>query len=53
MFEGQIDTSKRTNLLFDDVERHYHVIVNITGAMAKRFMYKVYNKVCSCDATHI
>jgi len=38
MFEGQVDSSKRINLLNDNVERHYHVIVNITGAMAKRFV---------------
>ena len=35
MFEGQVDASKRINLLYDDVERHYHVITNVTGAMAK------------------
>jgi hypothetical protein len=40
MFEGQVDSPKRINLLYDNVERHYHVIVNITGAMAKRLMYK-------------
>jgi len=34
MLEGQVDSPKRNNLLYDDVEQHYHVIVNITGAMA-------------------
>jgi len=37
MFEAQDDTSKHINLLYDDVERHYHVITNLTGAMAKRY----------------
>ena len=37
MFEGQVDASKLINLLYDDVERHYHVITNLTGAMAKRY----------------
>ena len=36
MFDGQVQTEKRINLLYDDVARHYHVVVNITGAMAKR-----------------
>jgi len=35
MFEGQVDSCKRLNLLNDDIERHYHVITNVTGAMAK------------------
>ena len=38
MFDGQVQTEKRINLLYDDVSRHYHVIVNITGAMAKRYV---------------
>ena len=37
MFEGQVDPSKHLNLLYDDVERHYHVITNLTGAMAKKY----------------
>ena len=53
MFEGQVDSPKRITLLFDDVERHYHVIVNITGAMAMRFVCKSCNKSCTSDATHI
>ena len=34
MFEGQVDASKRINLLYDHVERHYHVITNVKCAMA-------------------
>jgi len=34
MFEVQIDSSKHLSLLYDDDERHYHVIINLTGAMA-------------------
>jgi len=37
MFEGQVDSSKRINLLYDDVERHYHEITNRTAAMAKKY----------------
>jgi len=36
MFDGQVQTDKRINLLYDDVALHYLVIVNITGAVAKR-----------------
>ena len=31
IFEGQVDSPKKINLLYDDVEQHYHVIVNIKG----------------------
>jgi hypothetical protein len=41
MFEGQVDSPKKINLLYDDVEQHYHVIVNITGAMAKYYVKHV------------
>jgi len=34
MYEGQVDSSKHLNLLYDDVEIDYHVITNLTGAMA-------------------
>ena len=53
MFEGQVESPKRINLLYDDVERHYHVIVNMTGAMAKNIMCKACKKSCASDVTHI
>ena len=40
MFEGRVKTSERQNLLYDEVIRHYHVIGNLTAAMAKRFVCK-------------
>ena len=43
IFLGQVDSPKRINLLYDDVEQHYHVIVNITGSMAKGFMCNTSN----------
>ena len=51
-FDGQVQTEKRINLLYDDVARHYHVIVNIKGAMAKRYDCKACNKGCYMDVTH-
>ena len=35
---GQVDFSKRLNLLYDDVERLYHVIANFTGAICQRVL---------------
>jgi hypothetical protein len=52
MFEGQVETSERINLLYDDVTRHYNVIVKLTAAMAKRFVCKAYGKGCSSDIMH-
>ena len=52
MFDGQVQTEKRINLLYDDVARHYHLIVNITGALAKRYVCLACNKGCSSDVTH-
>ena len=46
MFEGQVDSSKHINLLYDEVERHYHVIASLTGAMAKRYICKACHKSC-------
>ena len=33
-FDGQVQSEKRINLFYDDVDHHYHVITNLTGAMA-------------------
>jgi len=30
MFVGRVDSAKRLNLFYDDVENHYHVITNLT-----------------------
>ena len=38
MFEGQFTSEKRVNLLYDDINRHYHVITKLTGAMSKRYI---------------
>ena len=38
MFEEQVTSEKRVNLLYDEVNRHYHVIADLTGAMSKRYI---------------
>jgi len=53
VFSGfNCETEKRINELYDDVARHYHVIVNITGAMAKRYVCEACNKGCCSDVPH-
>jgi len=52
MFEGQVHSVKRINLLYDDVERHYHVITNLTGAMARRYVCKGCNISSRRNVTH-
>jgi hypothetical protein len=44
MFDGQVQTEKIINLLYDEVARHYNVIVSITSAMAKRAFVKAVTK---------
>jgi len=51
MFEGRVDLVKRVNLLYDDVERHFHEITKLTGAMAKKYVCKACNKSCRSDVT--
>ena len=53
MFEGQVDSPKKINLLYDDVEQHCHVIVNIKGAMAKKYVRNACKKSCSSEATNL
>jgi len=52
MFEGQVNSSKRINLDYDDVEQHYHEITNVTAATTRRYVCKGCNKSCGRDVTH-
>jgi len=51
-FDGQVETEKRINLVYDDVKRHYHVINNLKGAMPRRYICKGCNKGCRRGVTH-
>jgi len=44
MYQGHVEFDKRINLLFDEITRHYHVIGNLTGAMAKRYIWEGCNQ---------
>jgi len=52
IFDGEGISEKRINLLYDDVNRHYHVIANLTGAIVKRYVCKGCNKGCKSGVTH-
>ena len=52
MLEGKIEPSKRLNLLYDYMTRYYHVIGNLTAAMAKRYVCKACGKGVSRNITH-
>ena len=51
MNQGHIKSKKRFNFLFDEATRHYHVIGNLTGAMAKRYVCEGSNKGCRYGAS--
>jgi len=52
MFDGQVDSEKRINLVCDDVQHHFHVINNITGALSRKYFCKGCNKGCEKGETH-
>jgi hypothetical protein len=52
MYQGHGDSDKRINILFDEVTQHYHVIANMTGAMAKRYVCEGCNKGCKFGKVH-
>jgi len=45
MFEGQVDSAKRLNILHDDVDRHYHVIAKRPGATARMYLCKSFPQI--------
>jgi len=52
IFEGQVTSEKRVNLLYDGVNRHYHVITNLTGAMSMRYICDACNQSSRSAVTH-
>jgi len=44
MFQGQVESCKRVNLMLDEVTQHYHVIANLIGVMAKFYVCEAWNK---------
>ena len=52
MFDDQVESEKRINLLYDNVTRHFHVINIVTGALSRRYVCKGCNKWCESGVTH-
>jgi hypothetical protein len=52
IFEGNNQSAKRLNLLFEPVTKHYLVINSLTGDMAKKYICKACNKSCNLDVRH-
>ena len=50
-FDGQVESEKRINLLYDDVRKLYHVINNVMGAMTRRYVCRGCNKGCIRSVT--
>jgi len=53
MLQGQYESERRINHLFEEVTKHYHVIANLTGAMAKRYFCDACKEVCDFGAVHV
>jgi len=53
MFERQVDSFKRINLLYDDVEKYYHVITKFTAATVRSYVSKACIESCTNDVTHV
>jgi hypothetical protein len=58
MFDGQGGSNTQINLLYSDVNRNFHVITNLRGAMAKLYICNGCNKWCKhrvtrkCDVSY-
>ena len=53
MYQCHVESQKRVSLLFDTVKYYYHVIANLTGAMAKRYICEGCYKGCKYVVVHI
>jgi hypothetical protein len=52
MIDGQVDSNTPINFPYDNVIRHFHVITNLTGAMAQRYICNWCNNGCKRGVTH-
>jgi len=52
MFDGQVESEKRINLLYDAAEHHVHVINSVTAALSCQYFCKGCNKGCESCVTH-
>jgi hypothetical protein len=52
IFAGRVESERRLNFLYDDVNKHYHVIASLTSAMAKRYVCGGCGKGCEVAEKH-
>jgi len=52
MFDGQVESGKRINLLYDGVTHHFHAINSVTGALSRKYFCKSCNKSYESCVTH-
>jgi hypothetical protein len=52
IFDGEVEFERRTNLLYDDVAHHYHVIINVPAAISRKYFCKGCNNSCVSGVTH-
>jgi len=52
IFDSQVESEKRINLLYDDVTRHFHAISSVTVVLSRRYVCKICNKGCESGVTH-
>jgi hypothetical protein len=52
MFDGQVESENRINLLYDEVSQHFHVIGSLTGALYRKYVCKGCNRGCDGGVTH-
>jgi hypothetical protein len=52
VFEGEVESEKRINLLYDGVTHLYHVINSMTGALSQKYFCKGFNKGCAVGEMH-
>ena len=52
LFSKDVESIDRLNLLYDEDIRHYHMIGNLTAAMAKGYVCKACGKGCRCNVAN-
>jgi len=51
-FDGKVESEKRINLVYDAVQRYFHVINSLTGAMTRQYACRGCNKGCERGTAH-
>jgi hypothetical protein len=52
LFDGQVESEKIINQLYDDAAHLYHVIINVPSAISRKYFCKGCNKGCASGVRH-